>query len=243
MTVLQAVLRESYKYASNRELWRNPRQKNAESNKMTDKPLIAQTFVQYGYSLAVIAHYIADTRVAVADCIKKASFTNKVIEAVCICKFVGTSFGVDAVSATRKMMGARALLEESRLGASSFVCNATCAAEGDNTIMELKIVGDLVKAGYLAMFPFGLLFRTFLISSECRRLVYFYLYCIFRAIWLNKAALKEGQLLRDIAWCRAHMLILTSFATKGGLKYGDNVKSMRESYEQLMLRFPVPTQF
>ena len=38
-----------------------------------------------------------------------------------------------------QMMGARALQRESGLGAESFLPNATSAAEGDNTIMELKV--------------------------------------------------------------------------------------------------------
>ena len=56
-----------------------------------------------------------------------------------MCKFLGTGFGVDCISAMRKLMGSRALQDDSWLGKSSFVANATCAAEGDNTIMELKI--------------------------------------------------------------------------------------------------------
>ena len=59
------------------------------------------------------------------------------IQATCICKFVGTSLGVDAVSMLRKMMGSHALFAKSGLGAPAFVCNATCSAEGDNTIMEV----------------------------------------------------------------------------------------------------------
>ena len=60
-------------------------------------------------------------------------------ESVSTGKFLGTGFGVDATSACRKMMGTRAIQAESWLGDGSFVCNATCAAEGDNTIMELKV--------------------------------------------------------------------------------------------------------
>ena len=61
-----------------------------------------------------------------------------------MCKFVGTGFAVDAVSAMRKLMGSRAMQADAWLGEGSFVCNATCAAEGDNTIMELKVVQDMV---------------------------------------------------------------------------------------------------
>ena len=237
-------MNESFRYASQRELWSNPRHKKPVSNKMIDKPLIADTFVVYGESLAIIAHFIAQTRESVAECIKVASFSTSVIEAVCICKFVGTSFGVDAVSVTRKMMGARALMEDSRLGSSSFVCNATCAAEGDNTIMELKVVGDLVKKGFSKMFPVFLLFKLLFRGHSCRKLVFHYVYCIIYAMWLGNKALDEGQLLRDIAWCRAHLCIISTFLNSGAAKYGrKNVNSMLQSYERLMIRFPTPSQF
>eukprot|EP00122_Pirum_gemmata_P019512 Pgem_evm1s18266 len=42
-------------------------------------------------------------------------------------------------------MGSQALFEDFWLGKSSFVANATCAAEGDNTIMELKVVQDMIR--------------------------------------------------------------------------------------------------
>ena len=48
-------------------------------------------------------------------------------------------FGVDAISACRKLLGSRAILADAWLGEGSFVANATCAAEGDNTVMELKV--------------------------------------------------------------------------------------------------------
>lgn len=63
------------------------------------------------------------------------------MERTCVCKFVGTAFGVDSVSVLRKVMGSHAVLAKSGLGANTFVCNATCAAEGDNTVMELKVRG------------------------------------------------------------------------------------------------------
>ena len=46
-----------------------------------------------------------------------------------MCKFLGTGFGVDAVGAVRKALGARALQEDAMLGTETFLPNATSAAE------------------------------------------------------------------------------------------------------------------
>ena len=226
---------------------------------MADKPLISAAFTRYIESLEVVASYIALTRERVAQCIRDSVFPPHIIEAVCICKFVGTSFGVDAVSAIRKVMGAYALTQQSRLGASSFVCNATCAAEGDNTIMELKVVGDLVKGGLARMLPVGLLLRSFSHGGATRSVLARYVLLMVRAMALGKAAMQEGQLLRDIAWCRAHLLILDSWYTVGAAQYqkqatatagGRNSKISAadldkaiESYEAILMRFPTPVQF
>jgi hypothetical protein len=238
------LLRKSWKYASERELWQSRRQPRVASNAMGDKPLIRDYFTHYGEALAVVAHFIATTRGSVGDCIRKSNFPKSVIEAVCICKFVGTSFGVDAVSATRKVMNARGVQQDSGLGAGSFVCNCTCAAEGDNTIMEMKVVGDLVKGGVLAMFPPALMFRSLLLNgSAARRAAAHYACGIARAMWLRQRALGDGQLLRDIAWSRAHLLIIDSFRRRGGERHGAaNVGDMLASYEKVLVRFPTPIQ-
>jgi hypothetical protein len=208
-------LSTSFDYASSRDLWQGSKQKASGAPKefMTDKPLISNTFVDYRYhhpasssfsiiniqssSLAIVAHFIAHTRENVGECIRQSLFPSEVIEAVCICKFVGTSFGVDAISTLRKTLGSRALLDESRLGASSFVANATCAAEGDNTIMELKIIGDLFKIGFKALFPKELLL-TSLKRQSTRILALRYISLIGWAMILGKSALNEGQLLRYV---------------------------------------------
>lgn len=62
-----------------------------------------------------------------ADCIRHDKFTDDVVEAACVSKFVGTSFSVDVSSVLRKLLGSQALYSESFLGASTFVANATCA--------------------------------------------------------------------------------------------------------------------
>ena len=56
-------------------------------------------------------------------------------------RYLGTGFSADCLSALRKLMGARTIQDESWLsGEDAYMCYATSAAEGDNTIMELKIV-------------------------------------------------------------------------------------------------------
>jgi acyl-CoA oxidase len=99
------LINESYTYACNRNLWISKRQRDTiTSNKMSDKPLIAATFTNYSEAIAVIAAYIANTREATATAIHDSLFSSALIESVCVCKFVGTSFGVDVVSVMRKMM-------------------------------------------------------------------------------------------------------------------------------------------
>lgn len=52
----------------------------------------------------MIASYIANTRETTAHAINNSLFPAALLESVCVCKFVGTSFGVDVVSVLRKMM-------------------------------------------------------------------------------------------------------------------------------------------
>jgi hypothetical protein len=92
-------------------------------------PLVKGAFRDYGRSCGVVAAFIAHTREQVADCIRSDRFTYDVVEAACMCKFLGTGFGVDTVSAVRKVMGARGLQAEARLDNESFLPNACCAAE------------------------------------------------------------------------------------------------------------------
>jgi hypothetical protein len=136
------ITRHSWNYVSKRELWKG---KQPVGKYMSELSLIKGYFVNYARTLHVIGHFIKETRSRVATCIKQDKFLPDVIEATCISKFVGTGFAVDVISGLRKLMGSQALFLESRLGNCSFVCNATCAAEGDNTIMELKIVQDIFR--------------------------------------------------------------------------------------------------
>lgn len=151
-----SLCRRSWAFASTRELWRG---KKPKGQLISELPLINAAFMDYSRTLCIVAKFIGQARLKIAKCIEDDKFTNAVVEETCISKFVGTSFAVDSVSILRKILGSQALYDESYLGASSFVCNATCAAEGDNTIMELKIVLDLIR-GRTPIFPLRLLLKS-----------------------------------------------------------------------------------
>jgi hypothetical protein len=227
-----ALYRHSYKFATNRTLWKG---KSAIGKKVSELPLFNAAFINYSRSLKIIDFFIASSRDRVVECIKNDKFTNNVVEATCISKFVGTSFAVDSTSVLRKLLGSQALFQESFLGESSFVCNATCAAEGDNTIMELKIVQDMFR-GRTSLMPFKLLLRSVWSSSYGRYVAWQYLCKIMYAMLIREKALNDGQLLKDIAWCRAHLLIIDTWITSG------KPIEWLESYSDILIRFPVPIQ-
>ena len=223
-----ALMRESYLYASTRMLWMGIREKKqrlekgedfseqeSEKYMMINRPLVYANIVDYSRSLAIVADYIALTREEVAACILKGHIPQSLVESVCICKFTGTSLGVDATSVLRKIMGAHALLEESHLGSTSFVSNLTCAAEGDDTIMEMKVVGDIIKGGLSNILPYGLIWRS-LFGRDSRwlrkRLLWVYIRKVVQLFLVGKKhVLDEGQLMKDISWARAHLVILDRF--------------------------------
>jgi hypothetical protein len=138
------------------------------------------------------------------------------------------------------------MFANSKLGAPSFVCNATCAAEGDNTIMELKVVGDLIKGGLPVIFPGSLVLFSLFHSCTTRYILWTYIKSIAYAFYLGKKALDEGQLLRDIAWARAHLLILKDFRRGEAARAKFTTAEMdaiEQSYAEVLVKFPVPPQF
>eukprot|EP00615_Pteridomonas_danica_P000841 CAMPEP_0114354888 /NCGR_PEP_ID=MMETSP0101-20121206/19809_1 /TAXON_ID=38822 ORGANISM="Pteridomonas danica, Strain PT" /NCGR_SAMPLE_ID=MMETSP0101 /ASSEMBLY_ACC=CAM_ASM_000211 /LENGTH=522 /DNA_ID=CAMNT_0001496565 /DNA_START=18 /DNA_END=1583 /DNA_ORIENTATION=- len=191
----QYRLRKNWDYCQHRELWRGRKPKG---KMMAEMPLIKAAFRDYGRTLAIINTFIANTREIVADSIRNDGFTYDTVEATCMCKFLGTGFGVDCVSALRKLMGARALQKESELDKESFLPNATSAAEGDNTIMELKVVQDIFR-GRTSMLPFAMILRVSF-DPRGRRAIATYFSKLARATFLGKKAIGDGQLLKDIAW-------------------------------------------
>jgi hypothetical protein len=185
-----------------------------------------------------VAAFVAETREVVADSIRRDQFTYDTVEATCMCKFLGTGFGVDASSAVRKIMGARALQAESGLGAESFLPNATSAAEGDNTIMELKIVQDAFR-GRTSKIPFELMWRTVGCASG-RKASAAYMCRLVKAIWLGKQALKDGQLLKDLAWARAHLRVIDVWLQVN--KKDPSKQAWIDSYGKVLVQFPAPLQ-
>ena len=78
-------------------------------------------------------------------------------------------------------------------------------------------------------------------TSQGRKASRVYIAKFGRAMMLGKKAIKDGQLLRDIAWSRAHLRVLATW-----LKNDENKKNCKvewlESYEKIAMRFPVPAQ-
>ena len=230
-------LRTSWNYTEHRELWKGRKDKG---RMMSEMPLIRATFRDYSRTTAILQFFLAHTRERVATAIRtQAGFTNDLIEATCMCKFLGTGFGVDCVSVVRKTLGARALQMESMLGCESFLPNATSAAEGDNTIMELKVVQDIVR-GRTSKLPVRTMWKV-CGTSQGRKAAGVYVARFTRAMVLGKKAIKDGQLLRDIAWSRAHMRVIACWLEENG-GGGKNEQSWLGSYDKVAMRFPVPSQ-
>jgi acyl-CoA oxidase len=228
-------LRRNWQYAQQRELWRGRKE---HGPLMSDMVLVKTAFRDYGRTAYIVSTFIAVYREKVADSIRKDHFSMDTIEATCMCKFLGTGFGLDLVDAVRKVMGARGLQADSWLGADAFLPLATCAAEGDNTIMELKILQDLIR-GKTSKFPLGLM-MAISGTSQGRTAVWHYNTKLARAMLLGAKALKAGQLLRDIAWARAHMRVIATWLLH--TEDRPDQRSWLSSYESILMRFPTPTQ-
>jgi hypothetical protein len=110
-----------------------------------------------------------------------------------------------------------------------------CILEGDNTIMELKIVQDIFR-GRTSMLPWGLMLRV-MMNAQGRRAVGVYLSKLARATMLGKKAIGDGQLLKDIAWARAHIRVIDVWMRTPGAK-----KAWLESYERVLMVFPMRLQ-
>jgi acyl-CoA oxidase len=232
--VAQDRLRHAWKYCEQRELWRG---KKPQGKMMSEMPLIRRAFRDYARSMAVIQRFMAHTREDVITSVTNDCFSASTVEATCMCKFMGTSFAVDTLSALRKWLGARALQEEANMGAETYIGYATAAAEGDNTIMELKVVGDMFR-GRTPRLPFQLM-RRIVHNAQGRRAIGIFVSRVARAMLLQKRALKAGQLLRDIAWARAHMRVIDVWLQTPDIQHRD---AFLESYGRIAMHFPVPIQ-
>lgn len=105
--------------------------------------------------------------------------------------------------------------------------------------------------GRTAKFPSGLIARS-MGRAAGRRVLAVYTTRFAKAILLGTGAMKDGQLLKDIAWARAHLLIMDAFwssktgATGHGTEGGVSEKAKGDfiaSYERLYIKFPTPICF
>jgi hypothetical protein len=126
----------------------------------------------------------------------------------------------------------------STLGDETFLPYATSAAEGDNTIMELKVVQDIVR-GRTSKVPVGLM-ASLALDSRGRKACGIYLERFARAMVLQARAMEDGQLLRDIAWARAHMRVIQVWLATN--KEDSSKIEWLESYDRVLMNFPVPVQ-
>lgn len=201
------AMRVSWAHACERTL--PPMGRSARARPMSELPLVLDFFYRYGRTLATVARYVARTREALIEGMALGTLSDATQEASCVSKFVGASVAVDVLAGLRKVIGSFSLSEASRLGSDCFVCNGICFAEGDNSVMELKVVGDVVR-GKSAALPRAFLVQAAL-DSRSRRVLAAYLARLAYAFCLGaKKAMDEGQLLKDIAWARAHLLIACS---------------------------------
>ncbi len=153
-----------------------------------------------------------------------------------MCKFMGSNFSTDALSVMRKLMGSQSMFQDSRLGGCSLIVNSTCFAEGDSNIMELKVVQDMFRGRTNIFLPFKSIMR-FLSMRVGRKLLFTFAVKMAKCFLLGKSAVEEGQLLRDIAWCRGHLLVLDEALDSN---YDNH---WIESYERILVKYPVPMQY
>ncbi len=102
--------------------------------------------------------------------------------------------------------------------------------------MEGKVVMDLFRNGNLL--PVSLMLRMCHKSALGRSVVGTYVKNVTYAFLNQKEAQVNGQLVRDIAWGRAHMLILDAWYKSDVCKAGWD-----ESYAAVLNKFPTPAQF
>ena len=87
------------------------------------------------------------------------------------------------------------------------------------------------------MIPLGLM-RQVVTCSQGRRAISYFLARLTRATLLGKSAMKDGQLLKDLAWSRTHMRVIAAWLAQPG--YGEAEALWLESYGTTMMAFPVP---
>ena len=109
--------------------------------------------------------------------------------------------------------------------------------------MHVQIVQDIVR-GRTSKIPLALLTRLVTGAGRQGRLaVRVYLSRFARAMALGRAAAKDGQLLRELAWARLHLRVLDAWCqnnSEARAEGGAVVASWLGSYERVLMCFPVP---
>jgi len=221
------LMRHSWAYTEKRILFKG--------RKMADLPLMSTFFRDRVRCILMILAFIKDARDAACDNIRSGHFHGQAAEAASVSKFIGTSFAYDTVVCLKKMLGSQSLFEEARLGPHLDVFNACLFAEGDTLILEKKIVLD-TATGKTARFDWDVM-KIALQDPVARLVVFQYIKCLIKATLLGRKAKDEDQLLRDLAWAKAHLLVLT-----GWIKKGKNLEWL-QSYADVLLKWPVPIIF
>jgi hypothetical protein len=114
---------------------------------------------------------------------------------------------------------------------------------GDNAIMEQKIVLDTVL-GKTPRFPSEL----WQVAAKHPMLLVQYLKSTVQAAIMAvlakvSKAQPEQQVLRDIAWTKAHVLVLARWYRALASNPSIGNSSFSASYARVLLRWPVPTLF
>jgi len=118
------------------------------------------------------------------------------------------------------------------------VFNACLFAEGDSLILEKKIVLD-TATGKTPRLPWDIL-RSAFRHPIARLAAVRYLFYLVKIALIGSKARDEDQLLRDLAWSRAHLFVLNSW-----MKRDPSYQSSDwyQSYSDVLLRWPTPTIF
>jgi hypothetical protein len=88
--------------------------------------------------------------------------------------------------------------------------------------------------------PLGLFARTCR-SAAGRRAARVFLARLARATLMQRDAMKDGQLLKDLAWARVHLRVIDVWLNHAAGE-GERGAGWLESYERVLMRFPAPLQ-
>ena len=71
---------------------------------------------------------------------------------------------------------------------------------------------------------------------------------LFYSMWMGTAAIDDNQLLKEMAWCRAHLLIMQCWCARECISDSPEEAALArpsvflDSYGAVLARFPMPIQ-